>query len=857
MTSIFPDGNAFKAANITNTQQSESAEMVDKISAGKRVTNGADDAANLFNINNLQAKALSIKAALRNATDLMSTAQLADKAYNSIGSILQRANQVAIQATNSIYSDADRVSLNTEIQNLINEVDNISNGTKFSDNSVLNGTINQIDTSLGSNRNGSVSMDINEISSSTLGVYQHTTKNYSNSLNIETFNGTDQNSFLYKNITLNSLRALELGEKKIPSAGDAFFADSYIDFNFDDAFLNNETTKLKTVGTASHLINDVSVVGSDVYVGNGTSADIIGTIDTTFDGTNGKKLRINIAEPSFTNGDFESAADLEGWSLSTSRAFLDGSFTIDGKSTPLDTTYPAPNLAKGITDKDVLRNEGTMSGGIETGEVASGSKAVVMTSEDLQDTSGHSVIRGPFLYSNSTVHLGTSSTVSFKWKAEGGDDAYNVYAYLVNVADPSKTITLLDDNPSTKTSTAYATNTVNITEEGTYQFVFVSGSYDATGGHILGAQLYIDDISVTNAARKLSGEVIENLGTLIYGEVDTSSNNGLSTASSANLTQRTIARGQEIDILGAGERKTVNIKNGENAENIARKIDKISGITGIEAISSTQAMLSFENSSNSSIEDFVSFNLHGIDGKITAIAAELNFGSGINNMNLSPLRTEINKYSDQTGITAYLTDDNQAVLLKTRQGFDIIIEDFNLKGDNNNVSMYINEMKSTGEISPIALKIDQTSSGVNANDSARIFGEVVLKSHKHFIINSSENNSVLALREKNLSFTSLSSISARSFESAKKSLDVIKFSLKTISNEQSKAGGLANQLQETVNNLSKNKTINQLVVGRLEDLDIPKTVVSLQKSNYIQTIATAMVNRVKSTMEAVLQILNR
>jgi len=86
---------------------------------------------------------------------------------------------------------------------------------------------------------------------------------------------------------------------------------------------------------------------------------------------------------------------------------------------------------------------------------------------------------------------------------------------------------------------------------------------------------------------------------------------------------------------------------------------------------------------------------------------------------------------------------------------------------------------------------------------------------------------------------------------------VIKFSLKTISNEQSKAGGLANQLQETVNNLSNNKTINQLVVGKLEDLDIPKTVVSLQKSNYIQTIATAMVNRVKSTMEAVLQILDR
>ena len=857
MTSIFPGGNALKAANITSKNHNEAAELVDKLSIGKRISKGSDDAANLYNVNNLQANVLSVKAAIRNATDLMSTAQLADKAYNSINDILQRANEIAVQATNSIYSDADRIALNTEIQNLVNEVDNISNGVRFSDNSLLNGVNKQIDTELGSERTGSISLDINQINSSTLGVYEHTTKNYSNSLQIETFNGTEQNSFKYENVTSNSLRALDLGQEKIPTAGEAFFAGSYIDFNFDDAVLNNETTKLKTVGTASPILNDVSVVGTDIYVGNGTSADVIGTIDTTFDGTNGKKLRINITEPSFTNGDFESATDLEGWSLQTSRAYLDGSFTIDSKRTPIDTTYPAPNVAKGITDTDPLVREGTMTGGITTAEFSSGSKAVQLTSTDLIDTSGHSVIRGPYLFSNSTVHLGTSSTVSFDWKAEGGVDAYNVYAYLVNIEDPSKTIKLLDDNPTSITSTNWTTNTVNITEEGTYQFVFVSGSYDASGFNHLGAQLYIDNISVTNAARKVNGEVIENLGTLIYGEVDALSNNGLSMASSANLTQNTIQIGQEVEILGPWDKKTIQINNGENAENIAKKIDKISGTTGVEATSSTQAMLSFENSSGSNIKDFVSFNLYGIDGTVKEISSEVDFGSGTNNMNLDPLYAEINKHSGQTGITAYLTDDNQAVLLKTRQGFDVIIEDFNLKEDDNNVSMYINEMKSSGEISPIALKLDQTSSGINANDTARIFGEVVLKSHKHFIINSSENNSVLSLREKNLSFRSLSSIGARSFEAAKSSLDVIKFSLKTISNEQSRAGGLANQLEETVNSLSKIRTIGQIVVGKLEDLDVPKTVVSLQKSNYIQSIATAMVSRVKSTMEAVLQILDR
>ena len=83
----------------------------------------------------------------------------------------------------------------------------------------------------------------------------------------------------------------------------------------------------------------MSVVGTNVYVGNGTTADHIATIDGTLDGTNGKKLRINIEEPSFTNGDFESANNLEGWTVEAERVFLDGSDLINGKPTPIDPVY--------------------------------------------------------------------------------------------------------------------------------------------------------------------------------------------------------------------------------------------------------------------------------------------------------------------------------------------------------------------------------------------------------------------------------------------------------------------------------------------------------------------------------------
>ncbi len=863
MTSIFPGGNALNAANITKKQQDQSAVLMEKISNGKRLITGADDAGNINKVNNLKAKVLSTKAAIRNVTDIMSMAQLADQGYNNINKMLLRANELALQSTNKIYKDADRIALSNEIQNIINEIDNIANGIGFNNTSLINSSIKQINSDMGTGRTGEISLDLSNINTKNLGLYSQSSLNFSTDLSIDTFDGTDNDNFLYKDVSTNSSRMIDLGDSLVPSYGKAFFSGSHIDLALNDAELNNETTKLRTVATASNAIDSVSVVGSKVYVGNGTTADHIGTIDGILDGSNGKKLRINIEEPSFTNGDFESANNLEGWSLMLERAFLDGSFTINQKATPIDTVYPnfgknGSNVAKGITDKDTLVDEGTLSGGITTTQVNSGNKAVRLTSTNLEDTTGHSVIRGPYLFSNSTVTLGTASSVSFAWRAEGGQDAYDVYAYLVDVDNPSNTIELLNETQNASSgNTNWATRTVNIKKSGTYQFVFVAGSYDYSGGSLLGAQLFIDDVSVTNAARKLSGSAIESIGSLLYGEVDVNSKGNLSVGSSASLTEKIINTGQDVSLFGALGKKQINVKSGDIAEIIANKINTVAGDTGVEAVSSTQAMLSFENTNNTNLTDTVSFNLYGIDGTKKHISSKINFGSGNQDMDLGPLRAEINNFSSQTGITAYISDDNQAITLKTRQGFDILIDDFNLKNDTNNVFMYLNEMKSSGQVSPSSLKLSQSSSGVNANDSARIAGEIIFKSHKHFSLNSSKADSILSLREKNLDFASLSTIAARSFETAKSSIDVIKFSMKSIAAEQSKVGGLANQLQETVHNLSHIRSLDQIAIGKIEDVDVSKTVVSLQKSNYIQQIATAMVNRVKSTMEAVLQMLDR
>ena len=69
------------------------------------------------------------------------------------------------------------------------------------------------------------------------------------------------------------------------------------------------------------------------------------------------------------------------------------------------------------------------------------------------------------------------------------------------------------------------------------------------------------------------------------------------------------------------------------------------------------------------------------------ISSNINFGSGNQDMDLKPLEIEINKFSSATDITAYLSEDKQAITLRSRQGFDILIEDFNLDNDDNRFSI--------------------------------------------------------------------------------------------------------------------------------------------------------------------------
>ncbi len=81
--------------------------------------------------------------------------------------------------------------------------------------------------------------------------------------------------------------------------------------------------------------------------------------------------------------------------------------------------------------------------------------------------------------------------VSFDWSAVAGGDDYDVYGYLLK--DDGTTIELLDSHGRSGSGA----ETVTVNSAGNYKFVFVAGTFDASGGTAAGASFDITNINVT------------------------------------------------------------------------------------------------------------------------------------------------------------------------------------------------------------------------------------------------------------------------------------------------------------------------------------------------------------------------
>jgi flagellin len=125
---------ASRQLGLTGTQLSNT---IQRLTTGKRINTASDDAAGLAIANKLGADIKISTQAQRNANDGVSYMQVADGALDEVTQLLTRGAQLAQQAQTGTISDANRLDLDAEFQNIVTTLVNIGHHTNFNGQAIF------------------------------------------------------------------------------------------------------------------------------------------------------------------------------------------------------------------------------------------------------------------------------------------------------------------------------------------------------------------------------------------------------------------------------------------------------------------------------------------------------------------------------------------------------------------------------------------------------------------------------------------------------------------------------------------------------------------------------------------------
>ncbi len=112
---------------------------IEKLSSGMRINRAGDDASGLAVSEKMRSQILGLRRANQNVMDGISFIQTAEGYLEETHTILQRLRELAIQAANGIYSTEDRMQIQVEVSQLIDELDRIASHAQFNGMNLLTG----------------------------------------------------------------------------------------------------------------------------------------------------------------------------------------------------------------------------------------------------------------------------------------------------------------------------------------------------------------------------------------------------------------------------------------------------------------------------------------------------------------------------------------------------------------------------------------------------------------------------------------------------------------------------------------------------------------------------------------------
>ena len=153
--------NSNRMLGLTTSAQAKSTE---KLSSGYKINRAADDAAGLAISEKMRRQIRGLTQASANAQDGISCVQTAEGALNEVHDMLQRMNELAVKGENATLTSTDRSYIQTEVQQLMSEIDRVQSTTTFNEQNLLTGEFTGKALQVGAEAGQHIAITINDMS---------------------------------------------------------------------------------------------------------------------------------------------------------------------------------------------------------------------------------------------------------------------------------------------------------------------------------------------------------------------------------------------------------------------------------------------------------------------------------------------------------------------------------------------------------------------------------------------------------------------------------------------------------------------------------------------------------------------
>jgi flagellin len=144
------------------------AKSLEKLSSGYRINRASDDAAGLAVSEKMRFQIAGLEQAQRNVLDGISLVQVAEAGLQETTDILQRIRVLSVQASNGTLAASDRQLIQTELDQLVSEIDRMQTTVKFNGVSLLATANNSISLHVGADSGQTLSIVLSQITSTSL-----------------------------------------------------------------------------------------------------------------------------------------------------------------------------------------------------------------------------------------------------------------------------------------------------------------------------------------------------------------------------------------------------------------------------------------------------------------------------------------------------------------------------------------------------------------------------------------------------------------------------------------------------------------------------------------------------------------